>query len=62
VILVAYGTQKVPALAVVLIYRLLTFWLAILVGWVCIGAIEWRVRAATVRGAATDGTVIAEGT
>jgi putative heme transporter len=45
VILVAYGTAKVPALAVVLLYRLLTFWLAILVGWVCIGVIEWRVRA-----------------
>jgi uncharacterized protein (TIRG00374 family) len=56
VILVAYGTQKVPALAVVLIYRLLTFWLAILVGWACIGAIEWRVRSAKVRGAVADAT------
>ena len=62
VILVAYGTQKVPALAVVLIYRLLTFWLAIIVGWACIGAIEWRVRAAKVRSAAADATVLAEGT
>jgi hypothetical protein len=60
VILVAYGTHKVPALAVVLIYRLLTFWLAILVGWTCIAAIEWRVRTDKVRRAA-DGAVLAEG-
>jgi uncharacterized protein (TIRG00374 family) len=44
VILVAYGAQKVPALAVVLVYRLLTFWLVIIVGWISIGLIEWRVR------------------
>jgi putative heme transporter len=44
VILVAYGVHKVPALAVVLVYRLLTFWLVILVGWVSIGFIEWRSR------------------
>lgn len=44
VILVAYGAKKVPALAVVLIYRLLTFWLVIIVGWISIGVIEWRVR------------------
>ena len=61
VILVAYGTAKVPALAVVLFYRLLTFWLAILVGWACIGAIEWRVRAARTRDATTDAAVLAEG-
>jgi hypothetical protein len=44
VILVAYGAKKVPALAVVLVYRLLTFWLVIIVGWVSIGVIEWGVR------------------
>src|SRR5579862_6769102 len=44
VILVAYGAKKVPALAVVLVYRLLTFWLAIIVGWMAVGVIEWRVR------------------
>ncbi len=44
VILVAYGARKVPALAVVLVYRLLTFWLVIIVGWISIGLIEWRVR------------------
>jgi uncharacterized protein (TIRG00374 family) len=57
VILVAYGTQKVPALAVVLFYRLLTFWLAILVGWVCIGTIEWRTRAERIRESSADGAV-----
>ncbi len=44
VILVAYGAKKVPALAVVLVYRLLTFWVVIIVGWISIGVIEWRVR------------------
>jgi uncharacterized protein (TIRG00374 family) len=44
VILVAYGAKKVPALAVVLIYRLLTFWAVIIVGWISIAVIEWRVR------------------
>ena len=44
VILVAYGAQKVPALAVVLVYRLLTFWMVIIVGWISVGVIEWRVR------------------
>ncbi len=44
VILVAYGARKVPALAVVLVYRLLTFWFVIIVGWVSIGVIEWRTR------------------
>jgi putative heme transporter len=49
VILVAYGARKVPALAVVLICRLLTFWLVIIVGWVGIGVIEWRVRRGPAR-------------
>ena len=44
VILVAYGAKKVPSLAVVLIYRLLTFWAVIIVGWISIAVIEWRVR------------------
>jgi hypothetical protein len=48
VILVAYGAKKVPALAVVLIYRLLTFWAVIIVGWISIAVIEWRVRRDTV--------------
>jgi uncharacterized protein (TIRG00374 family) len=44
VILVAYGTHRVPALAVVLAYRLLTFWVAVIVGWGSVGTIEWRSR------------------
>ncbi len=47
VILVAYGAKKIPSLAVVLVYRFLTFWLAVLVGWFCVGVIEWRARATT---------------
>jgi hypothetical protein len=44
VILVAYGAKEVPALAVVLVYRLLTFWVVIVVGWICVAVIEWRAR------------------
>ena len=44
VILVAYGAHRAPALAVVLVYRFLTFWLVITVGWIAIAVIEWRVR------------------
>ena len=47
VILVAYGTRRVDALAVVLFYRLLTFWLAVTVGWISVGAIEWSRRRAS---------------
>ena len=47
VILVAYGAHRAPALAVVLVYRLLTFWLVITAGWISIGVIEWRVRRVT---------------
>jgi hypothetical protein len=57
VILVAYGAKKVPALAVVLVYRLLTFWLVIIVGWVSIGVIEWRVRR-SVDGVPGDRTAV----
>ncbi len=47
VILVAYGAHRAPALAVVLVYRFLTFWLVITAGWISIGLIEWRVRRVT---------------
>jgi putative heme transporter len=49
VILVAYGAKKVPALSVVLVYRLLTFWVVIIVGWATVGAIEWRARRSDAR-------------
>jgi hypothetical protein len=44
VILVAYGTPAVPALAAALAYRLVSFWLAIAVGWITAAAIAHRVR------------------
>ena len=55
VILVAYGAKKVPALAVVLVYRLLTFWVVIIVGWISIGVIEWRVRHGDADGPGASG-------
>jgi uncharacterized protein (TIRG00374 family) len=57
VILVAYGAKKVPALAVVLVYRLLTFWLVIIVGWLSIGVIEWRVRHGAITGSGESATI-----
>jgi uncharacterized protein (TIRG00374 family) len=56
VVLVAYGAKKVPALAVVLVYRLLTFWLVIIVGWISIGVIEWRVRRRRASGVSMETT------
>jgi uncharacterized protein (TIRG00374 family) len=56
VVLVAYGAKKVPALAVVLVYRLLTFWLVIFVGWISIGFIEWRVRRSRASGVPMETT------
>lgn len=56
VILVAYGAHRAPALAVVLVYRFLTFWLVITVGWISIGIIEWRVR--RVAGRAPESSVV----
>jgi uncharacterized protein (TIRG00374 family) len=56
VVLVAYGAKKVPALAVVLVYRLLTFWLVIIVGWISIGFIEWRVRRSRASGVPMETT------
>ncbi len=44
VILVAYGARRVPALSAVLVYRLVSFWLAIAVGWTFFAAIAWRDR------------------
>ena len=56
VILVAYGAHRSPALAVVLVYRFLTFWLVIAVGGIAIAVIEWRVRRAA--GPAPESSVI----
>ena len=36
--------RRWKALAVVLIYRLLTFWAVVIVGWISVGVIEWRTR------------------
>jgi len=44
VILAAYGTGRVPAISAALAYRLVSFWLAIVVGWVSVGAIAYQAR------------------
>lgn len=44
VILVAYGAGRVQALSAALVFRLVTFWLAIAVGWVSFGVIAYLSR------------------
>lgn len=44
VVLAAYGTGRVQALSVALMFRLVTFWLAIAVGWITFGVIAVKHR------------------
>jgi putative heme transporter len=44
VVLVAYGMGRVPALSGVLLYRIISFWLAVGVGWVAFGWITLWVN------------------
>jgi uncharacterized protein (TIRG00374 family) len=43
-ILVAYGTDRGSALAAALGFRLVSFWLAVVVGWISVAAIARRAR------------------
>lgn len=44
VILVAYGAGRVPALSAALAFRIVSFWLAIAVGWISAGVIARQMR------------------
>jgi putative heme transporter len=44
VILVAYGAGRVPAVAAALAFRLVSYWLAMAVGWVSFGMIAYHTR------------------
>src|SRR5258708_18376355 len=44
VILAAYGIARVPAISAALAYRLVSFWLAIAVGWASVGVIVYQAR------------------
>lgn len=44
VILVAYGARRVPAVSVVLAYRMVSFWLAIVAGWITFAVLARRQR------------------
>jgi len=44
VILAAYGIARVPAISAALAYRLVSFWLAIAVGWASVGVIAYQAR------------------
>jgi putative heme transporter len=45
VILIAYGTSRVTALSAAIAYRLVSFWLAIAVGWMSVAIIAYHSRA-----------------
>ena len=47
VVLMAYGTGRVPAVAVALAFRVVNFWLAVIAGWVTVGLIALRMRRLT---------------
>lgn len=44
VILVAYGAAQVPALSAAITFRIVNFWLAIVLGWLSVGLIALRSR------------------
>jgi putative heme transporter len=44
VILVAYGAGRVSALSAAITFRVVNFWLAIVIGWIGVGLIAWRAR------------------
>ncbi|MGO8729994.1 MAG: lysylphosphatidylglycerol synthase transmembrane domain-containing protein [Streptosporangiaceae bacterium] len=44
VILAAYGAGRVPAFSAALVFRIVSFWLAIAVGWISIGVIALLAR------------------
>jgi putative heme transporter len=50
VILVAYGAGRVPALSAAITFRIVNFWLAIAIGWLCVGLVAYRSRRAGRRG------------
>jgi putative heme transporter len=46
VVLVAYGASRLTALSAAITFRLVNFWLAIAVGWICVGVIALQTRRA----------------
>jgi hypothetical protein len=44
VVLVAYGAGRVPAVSAALAFRIVNFWLAIVVGWLSAGLIAHNLR------------------
>jgi uncharacterized protein (TIRG00374 family) len=52
VILAAYGADRVPAISAALAYRLVSFWLAVAVGWVSVVVIAGQARHRAQRDAA----------
>lgn len=59
--LVAFGGSKVATVAVVLLYRILSFWLELPVGWAVWGWLVWRGRRAPVPSAEVAPDLAKEG-
>ncbi|HUZ44965.1 MAG TPA: YbhN family protein [Acidimicrobiales bacterium] len=52
--LVAYGGAEASTVAAVLVYRVLSFWLPLLIGWAVAGVLALKARRAVVREAGPD--------
>jgi len=44
VVLVGYGASRLPAISAVLAFRIVTYWLAVAVGWVSVGVVALQLR------------------
>jgi len=44
VVLVGYGASRLPAISAVLAFRIVSYWLAVAVGWVSVGLVALQLR------------------
>jgi putative heme transporter len=54
VVLVSYGASRLPAVSAVLAFRMVNYWLAIVVGWISVGLVAVQVRRHPDSGGAVD--------
>lgn len=58
VVLVAYGASRLPAVSAVLAFRIVNYWLAVVVGWVSIGLVALQSRRGPDGRSAADGDAV----
>jgi uncharacterized protein (TIRG00374 family) len=60
VVLIAYGAARTTALATAIAFRLVNFWLAIVVGWASVAVIAWQARRREQQAAAGPGSAASQ--